>query len=138
MKNCLMSKKPRPTKQRMYIYLAKRDKKGVIVVAIFNGLNPQTKRIVPNDVNKFGLSAQFREEFKRVFYENRIKYEPWMEPAANYAELVNKLRKRGYKNISEDGTPMFDDIFDITMFGDEDNVDTSKMTSKKTMIRKIK
>lgn len=121
----------------MYLYLARRNKKGIKVLAILTGIPLETRRVTIADIYSFGIPQQYMDEFKKVFHENRIKFEPWIEQAENYAELLSRLRKRGFTNLSLDGSPLFDDIFDTSFFGDEIQIETTGIKKiKRTMLRK--
>lgn len=81
---------------KLYLYLARRDKKGIKVLTTLIGL-PKTARV--DDVKMLGLDRENTEKISAKAHENRMLWELWVEPATSYIELQERLRKRGYQNL---------------------------------------
>lgn len=85
----------------MYIYLGRRDKSGVRVLARVRGYEILPTRV--NDIEDLRLPADWTAQLKETIYENRMLWEPWAETALTYEDLKNSLRTRGYTNIPVSG-----------------------------------
>lgn len=85
-------------KNRLYIYLARLDKKGIEVLAGF----PYTRKVYPTrvpDINALGLSPAVSSGLSAKARENRMTHEMYAESAASYDSLKKSLADRGYKNL---------------------------------------
>jgi hypothetical protein len=86
-----------------YIYLAKRDKKGIKILTIF-----LSQRHIPERVKNFTdipLDANIYQKIEQIAYDNRLNWELWIESAATYGELKTKLQKRGYLGLPLSSQP---------------------------------
>ena len=108
--------------KKLYLYLARRDKKGMEVLTVLNGPAVPPTRI--KDVTSLGLPRQLMSQLKQSIYDDRMYWEPWIEAADTYADLVQSLRKRGYTNISV--TPSVRHMSDIS--GLQHNIKTANVT----------
>lgn len=92
--------------EKLYLYLAKRDKTGFKLIATFptNQSYPPTK---VDDVAKLGLSENIVNEIKPIIYENRMRYDVWIQTAKDFKELKASLQYRGYKNLPIQMSPMY-------------------------------
>lgn len=85
-------------KNQVYIYLARRDKKGIKTLFIF----PYKTKIYPTKIDNIE-NFQFSNEIKNSLYleveKNKLLYEPYIESASSFNELKQSLKKRGYKNL---------------------------------------
>lgn len=82
----------------LYLYLARRDKKGVRVLTVFKGPDKLHPTRV-NDVKSLGLPEDFQDEISAEVHEHRMLWEPWLEVADDYKALRESLRVRGYTNV---------------------------------------
>jgi hypothetical protein len=85
---------------QIYIYLAKRDKKGIKLLANF----PHKTKTYPIKVKAERLeSFQFSFQIKNLLYseieKNKLNYELYLESASSFNELKKSLSKRGYTNL---------------------------------------
>ncbi len=83
--------------ESLYLYLARRDKKGVRLLATLNGKQSAATRL--GDIRTLQLPAAMERELADVIYENRMYWEPWIESAASFKDLKSKLSGRGYKEL---------------------------------------
>jgi hypothetical protein len=85
-------------KNRLYIYLAGLDKKGIEVVAAF----PSTKKIYPTrirDMSSLGMDPSASRKVSASAYEKRMTHELFAESAQSFEELKESLRRRGYSSL---------------------------------------
>lgn len=61
-------------------------------------------------------------------------YEPWVETAEDYNELVSRLKGRGYSNMPMGASP----LLDFKAYSVAPVANTSSCKISKTMIRKTK
>jgi len=86
------------TRNSLYIYLARRDKKGIKVVSAFDFDGKVYPTRVEN-LTKLGLSPQVSSKVAKEAYENRMEYELFIESAESFDELRISLGKRGYSQL---------------------------------------
>ena len=82
--------------EKLYIYLARRDKKGIKTLLVTNGSCLPTKL---TDLKTLGLSWDAQAELERITHENRMHWELYVESATSYENLKQALLKRGYTNL---------------------------------------
>lgn len=113
---------------RLYLYLARRDKKGMKVLATFKGpLYPATR---VTDIESLNMPKDLERKVARMIHEERMLWEPWIEGVESYNDLRDSLRGRGYSNIPSFHTPVL--LETSTKIGDEPNLEEGV----KTMIRR--
>jgi|GEM_PF-4247403 len=83
--------------KKLYLYLARRDKKGVEILTILHGPAVPPTRVA--DVERLGLPRNLTEQLKQSIHDDRMYWEPWIEAADSYADLVATLKNRGYSNV---------------------------------------
>lgn len=111
---------------KLYLYLAKRDKKGMMVLAVFIG-DAKTTRV--SDVKMLKLDHETTSRLQTIVHENRMNYELWIEPASSYLDLHKKLTRRGYKQLPLASMPLVELHQGFV-------VDTSLLPSQKTMTKR--
>ena len=116
-------------KTNIYLYLAKRDKKGIKIVAILQG-NPVNFNKV-TDIKKLGLPKQMEEKLDQVKYNERMDWELCIESAPTFSDLLNILKNRGYKNFPTSQSPVF---YEVDFYGV--NIETNKIDIKSSMLRR--
>lgn len=105
----------------MFIYLGKRDKKGVRLLATINS-DVSTGPLRVSNIKDLNLNASLEEKLAAAIHEERMLWECWIESASSFNELKNNLRKRGYTNLPIHGMP--------------DVKSTVKAKDKKSMIKR--
>lgn len=91
--------------QKIYLYLARRDKTAVKILCIFQGDSiPPTR--VP-DIKDLNLPPALEGKVGTTAFQNRFLWEVWIESAENSGELKKSLLKRGYKDLPMAGRPLF-------------------------------
>lgn len=82
----------------LYIYLARRDKKGIKVISGFN-FEGKAYAARVEDISRLGLSPQVSAKVAKEAYDNRMEYELFVESAESFEDLKSSLRGRGYSNL---------------------------------------
>lgn len=84
----------------IYVYLAKRDKSTVKILASFTyGTKVYPTKIDQNKIDMLGMNAQASSSMKRQMWENRMDYEMFVETADSFEDLKSSLRDRGYSHL---------------------------------------
>lgn len=115
----------------LWIYLARRDKTGVKMTSKFRG-----KKIMPSrieNLEELRLPPDYADHIKKLIYENRMLYEPWIESANDYGTLVQNLKLRGYTNVPVSSKL----LYGFTTSGYLPEISVGNIPLKKTMARKI-
>ncbi len=86
-----------------YIYLSKRDKKGVRILLVFSSQEHIPERVT--DLTKLPIEINVRKKLEQIIYDERFNWEPWIESAKTYDDFKVKLRKRGYIGIPMSSQP---------------------------------
>jgi len=89
---------------RIYLYLVRRDKKGLQVVSVLQGEHTHPVRL--NEVKLLNLPRHMEVEISRVIHHNRMHWEPWLESAESYEALKKSVRGRGYTDVPVHSTPL--------------------------------
>jgi len=92
-------------KTNVYLYLAKRDKKGIKIVSVFQGDRTNFKKI--NDTGQLGLPKNIEDRINQVKHNERMDWELCIESATNFKDLLHILRNRGYRNLPTSPHPIF-------------------------------
>lgn len=112
-----------------WIYLARRDKKAVRLLAKAVGKDIMANRI--NDLNGLGLPENWLTVIKKTSHENRMLWELWIESFQDFEKFKAALYGRGYSNIPMNPQP------EITLSKTEmPNLHLASFSSRKTMLRK--
>lgn len=85
-------------KNKLYIYLARLDKKGMEVLAGF----PYGKKVYATrikDVSSLGMEPSSAHKISSSAHEKRMTHEIYAETAASFEDLKASLRERGYSNL---------------------------------------
>jgi len=85
-------------KNKLYLYLARRDKKGMEIVAAF----PFSKKAFPTrieDLSKMNLAPEVVAKVLPKVTAKRMTHELYAESAGSYQELRESLRLRGYTSL---------------------------------------
>ena len=83
--------------KKIYLYLGRRDKKGVAILSVLHGPSVPPSRVP--DIARLGLPRDLTARLKQSIHEERMYWEPWIEAADTYTDLVESLKKRGYTNV---------------------------------------
>lgn len=115
---------------KIYLYLARRDRKEVKVVLNMQGLNTPATRLT--DVALLRLAPELLPELQTILHGHKMEWEPWVESAENFADLKKKLEGRGYTNVPLKNKP----LHTMSSFTDPHIADTRNIGTRKTMLRK--
>ena len=113
---------------KLYLYLARRDKKGLRVISVFDG--PETPPVRLQDVSLLHLPRHMEADISRAIHENRMYWEPWLETAESYEALKRSVRARGYTSVPIHGNAVVP--AQLTP------VQTPMQQTAQTMMRKIR
>jgi hypothetical protein len=114
-------------KNSLYIYLARRDKKGIKVISGFS-FDGKVYATRVEDIVSLGLNPKIADEIAREASQNRMEYELFAESAASFDELKSSLAKRGYSHLP---------LQQFTGYTNPTGINISSMvTRKSTMIRR--
>jgi len=115
---------------KIYLYLAKKDKRGIKLVMVLQGKKTSATKI--EDINLLRLKANLLPQLSEIIEIHRKEWNLWIESAENYNELTKALSKRGFVNIPVKSEPLHADS-DV---GDPYFADTRNMNTSKTMLRR--
>lgn len=90
-------------KKKLYLFLARRDKKDIKIIATFPGQDSAWTQVL--DVKTLGLPIELETKIAETVYQHRFYWELWLAPADDYYELKAKLLKKGYR-VPRFGKPM--------------------------------
>lgn len=83
------------TRIKTYLYLARRDKKAVRLLAVFKtGKLGFLSRV--NDVAKLNMPETMTKQIQKIVHEERMYWEPFLETAESYSKFIQSLKKQGY------------------------------------------
>lgn len=115
------------TQNSLYLYLARRDKKGIKVLSAFSFEGKAYPTRV-QDINKLGLNPKIAGQVAKDAYENRMAYELFVESAESFDDLKNSLSKRGYSHLP---------LQQFTGYTNFTGIDKKALVTKKsTMLRR--
>jgi hypothetical protein len=126
----------------LYLYLGKRDKKGIRVISIFPGKDKNIPATRIQDISDLSLSPVIEASISKTIYDNRMLWEPWLEGADNFKSLKAALRDRGYTNLPTHSMPAHRDHDSLKVYfeADEENgpqeANVKKIKDIYSMLRK--
>ena len=118
--------------QRLYLYLASRNKKGIKLITVL-----QSREIVNapvKDLSELQLTKTWESQIAQIIHDNRMLYEPRMETAKDYNELRERLKHRGYTNVPMGVVP----ALHLQAYKIAPTANTSSCKVRKVMLRKKK
>lgn len=86
------------SKNNLYIYLARLDKKGIKVLSAFS----YPSKVYPTrltDIHSMGLSGDVLSKVSFEQRENRMTHELYAESADSFEQLKKSLSTRGYSHL---------------------------------------
>lgn len=113
-------------KNKVYLYLARRDKKGIKILTSFNHSDAYFPTKV-TDLKQLNLSEDLYKSINKEVSENKMLYELWIQSSDSFENLKKSLYKRGYSNL-----PLQKSII-YTSKNKKENI---KVKTIKTMLRK--
>lgn len=90
--------------ENLWLYLARRDKKGVQIIAKF--LSRELDPIKLDNIKRLTLPESWEGKIFTYIEQNKIYWEPWIQTNSDFEDLKKSLRKRGYSDIPANGQPM--------------------------------
>lgn len=121
---------------KIYLYLARRNKKGIEVLSVLDGSEHTAVRIT--DIAMLKLPAKFQSRIQKYVHEHRMHWELWLESADSYAELKERLKSRGYQNVPFYSGPIIEPDKEkvVANLKDVKTYIVPDRPQKKTMLRK--
>lgn len=93
------------TNVNLYLYLGRRDKAGIRILAKLLGRPILASRVENLDI--LNLPVNWTSEIKQIVYDNRMLWELWLEASDTYDLLKASLKNRGYTNLPMSEQPEF-------------------------------
>lgn len=90
---------------RCYVYLSHRDKKGIKLLGSLECVQSIYQKI--NDISDLKLPKDIEKDISDMVFENRMKWDLWIETAKDYIELETKLKNRGFRELPRYSTPAY-------------------------------
>ena len=53
------------------------------------------------DLNRLGIEHKKLTEIKSIVENSKMQWEPWIESAPSFKDLLDKLRRRGYPDVQQ-------------------------------------
>ncbi len=121
--------------ERLYFYLAKRDMRGIKMVATLDSpkeVSPVTMNHA-DDLDILNLPATWTNDIKKIVHSHRLEWALVIETANSYEDLKKTLRGRGYRNVP--GT--FNTVLGMQkMMPRRPLADVKRLPQQKVMLRK--
>ena len=90
---------------RLYLYLGRRDRKGLKLLSTFSSSQKINPTRVSN-IDSLNLPSDLTNQIKQSVEDNKMMYEAWIETSSSFQELKNSLKARGYKNLPLSQSPI--------------------------------
>lgn len=91
----------------LFIYLGRRDKSGIRIIAKVTGKSQLPVRLTDASLLSLQLPASWHTEISQIIYDNRMQWEPWVESVDSFEDWRASLKKRGFSNIPISSQPEF-------------------------------
>ena len=91
----------------LYLYLARRDKKSVRILAKFLSTSISTVRIDDSNISLIRMPNSLLPTVQQEIYDNRMLWQAWLETAESYESFRIRLAKSGHTNIPLSSQPKF-------------------------------
>lgn len=115
------------TTTNLWLYLARRDTKGVRILSVMRSRPLLTTRLT--DISILQLPQSLEMEIKQIIDDERMMWEPFLESSEDYATLKTALKKRGYTGLPLNGEPEF-------IRAGTTSVNVSKLPRQNSMLRR--
>lgn len=116
-------------KTDLYLYLGRRDKGGVRILAKFSGRPQLAVRV--GGLAPLQLPVGWDAQLSQIIFDSRMLWEPWIESADVFDDLRASLKIRGYLNIPVSAQPEF-----VPAIVQLPTVNVSHLPHKTRMLRK--
>ena len=91
----------------LYLYLARRDKSAIRIIAKLKGQEQIPIRIKIEDLVTFQLPVVWYNTISQIIYDNRMLWEPFIQSVDKFEDFRSQLKIRGYSNIPLSAQPEF-------------------------------
>lgn len=88
-----------------FLYLCKRDKKGVVLLLTLSGGKIPITYL--NNFDNIGLPDNIKQKCERYYDSLRFNWQIVVESNDSFDIIKKNLHKNGYKNIQFDNAPLF-------------------------------
>lgn len=116
-------------KTDLYLYLGRRDKKGIRILAKFKSQKQMAVRI--DNLDSFQLPVGWKEQLTQIIFDSRMLWEPWVESASSFDVFRSNLKIRGYLNV-----PVSPQSELVSAASQTPTINVSNILNKTTMLRK--
>lgn len=87
-------------RNKLYVYLARRDKKGIKILGSFEHASKiYPTKVSQEDLPRLNMDPRTHSEISSALEENRMEYELVLETAESFDDLKSSLSRRGYTRI---------------------------------------
>jgi hypothetical protein len=114
----------------LYLYLARRDKTGVRIIATLSGNELFPTRLELAKLGNLNLPQTWYKQIYQIMYDSRMLWEPWIQSVEDFQKFRADLKKRGFSKIPVSNQPEFTNSTVQTQM-----VNTSFLPQSKTMLR---
>jgi hypothetical protein len=111
----------------LWLYLAKRDKKGIQILAKF--LCRELDPIKLDNIKRLALPLSWESKIFEYIEQNKLQWEPWVQTEDDFDVFKKSLKIRGYSDIPANGQPMISVLPQIV-------VNVNNFPEQKSMITK--
>lgn len=117
-----------------FLFLAKRNKKHVVVLGAMASNSNYSERKLITDVNQelANLKDEFKFKISEYVYQNRMYYDLYIQDFPNYFALKNNLLKTGYKGLPSGLQPLFFTINEPVVELEKPKINTMIQRNSKT------
>lgn len=92
--------------KKAYLYLAKKDKKGIKILSEMEyNSNIFTTKLT--NLDNFNITKNQKIAIDKIINENKMNYDLYIESSDNFQLFIESLHNRGYKNLPITNNSMF-------------------------------
>ncbi len=118
--------------EKLYLYLASRSKqKGILIITHLQGNKKISSPL--KDLKTLNLPPSWHRDIQLILDRYKMDYEPWLDSAGDFKELTSKLRRRGFRNISNSYVPLYRETKALSQCP---TANLNQLEVRKTMMRK--
>lgn len=88
-----------------FLYMLRRDKKGMILLMVFNG--EKISKTVIHDFKILGFDKEKTKTLEDFYIPHKMNYEVILESSDDFNSLKKRLLERGYRNLPVSNQPQF-------------------------------
>lgn len=93
---------------QQFLYLAKRDKKGIILLSYFEG--QKVSKTLIKDISEIGLSEKNTKIIQDFYKKYHMDYQIVFESAEDFKSLKQRLLEKGFINLPSSNQAKFNHL----------------------------